>query len=253
MGRESCMPLWYGDFLTSTNEWPGEACSLYLTALAQQWVSPSRSLPADPVSLRSVLRWSESTFERYWPIVAVKFELQGDRLVNRRCEEHRESTVERTQKLSESGRRGAEKRWHPNGQQDGPANGLAKKNGGKANGPAKKKRSEANGVATKNGGEANGEANGLAIKRPMPPTSPTSPLQSEEFRARSGSETESGGEPPAIEDEDRARNPKNGEPESEIRRKALLALSRGLDAPTVAKAFKVRVAQVREWQQQEVA
>lgn len=273
MGRESCMPLWYGDFLASTNEWPGEACSLYLTALAQQWVSPSRSLPADLESLRSVVKWNEATFQRYWPVVASKFEMRDGRLVNMRLEEHRESSVERTHKLSESGRRGAEARWHRNGQKDGPA---------------KKKDGHPNGRATKKDGKANGHPNSEAnenawpgqenrMHSAMPPTSPTIPTSQEKNSSgdvASGSDSQvtcqgARTEPDAVtaatrsrrdsEEQDRARRripgrlkqatAKEADPD-ETRRKVLKALEGGLDVATIALSLHLPLEQVRQWQQE---
>lgn len=110
MQKQSFFPLFLGDLLTSCGEWPGEAVSLYTSLLAHQWFSPDHSIPVVPDSVRAVVRWDSSTFDRYWPIVSEKFQevdVAGrTRLRNARCEYHRERTTEISETRSAAGRKG---------------------------------------------------------------------------------------------------------------------------------------------------
>lgn len=236
MAKEPFLPLFYGDFLASTGEWAGEERSLYLSLLAQQWVSPQRSLPADTEKLRTLVGWSDTHFDRYWPTVSTKFSTRDDgRLANLRLEAHRQKTVEISRQNSVAGRLGVEAK---------KKRALGKE----------KATASADGVKNHSATKANADANGSErssgrLNFAQAPSHPI-PSHPQKQESASGSETEVGSEKPPNPDEERALLKKPVESESEIRRKALAALQGGLDAPTVAKAFKVRVAQVREWQRE---
>ncbi len=111
MQKQHFFPLFLGDLLSSTSEWPGESVSLYTSLLAHQWFSPQRSIPSHPDMVRAVVRWDSTTFDRHWPIVSRKFvpvEVSGGetRLQNPRCEWHRERAIEVTARQAEAGRKG---------------------------------------------------------------------------------------------------------------------------------------------------
>ena len=120
------MPFFVGSFQAATAEWEGEAVSLYATLLLHQWALGT--LPADPKRICKLVRWDWDLFSAHWKTVRRKFhvvqvknedgELE-DRLTNDRLESHRAKTLELSKKNSESGRRGAEKRWGKDGERHG--------------------------------------------------------------------------------------------------------------------------------------
>jgi hypothetical protein len=104
------MPLFFGDLLASTQEWPGLARSLYLDLLARQWFSPKHSLPTDPDAICALVGWETGVFEKYWPRVALKYqqvEVDGEgRLQNLRLESHRGRASEISEKRAIAGSKG---------------------------------------------------------------------------------------------------------------------------------------------------
>lgn len=112
--KEPFLPLFFGDFLGATGEWDGEERALYLLLLGHQWTIGS--LPADLNKLRKLADYQQTNFDRWWPRVSEKFEAQGDRLVNRRLELHRNKTREVAGKNAESGKKGARARWAKDGE-----------------------------------------------------------------------------------------------------------------------------------------
>jgi len=271
------MPLFYGDFLTSTREWPGEARSLYLTLLAEQWVNPEHSLPADPESLRAMVGWDGETFRRYWPLVSRKFSVTGARLVNQRAEEHRARSVAISEERSIAGRKGAEARRKQKSQQTaGKSEAIAKTNGSKPQAiasdvPSKQSANEG-AIASKKPANA-----GDLLKHPSYPSYPSSPsLSNPSGESSGGSESEAAlrarEEPDAASARARAR--RNGDAqrratrrisgglkktngsggEDETRRKALTLLGSGMGAGDVARMlaqYGVTAEQVSAWQREE--
>jgi uncharacterized protein YdaU (DUF1376 family) len=120
MSKQPFLPLFFGDFSASTAEWRGEEASLYLTLLGHQWAIGS--LPADPEKLCRLVRWDRKLFNQCWPTVSTKFEPVGEgRLGNSRLEDHRERAKELAKKNADAGRKGAESRWHKDGERHSPA------------------------------------------------------------------------------------------------------------------------------------
>lgn len=115
--QQPFLPLFFGDFLASTAEWEGEEASLYLTLLGHQW--SVGSLPADLGKLCRLARWDRKLFDRCWPQVSTKFVSNGDRLTNPRLEQHRVRSAEISKKNSASGKKGAESKWHKDGERHG--------------------------------------------------------------------------------------------------------------------------------------
>lgn len=260
MAKEPFLPLFVGDFLASTAEWPGEARSLYLTALAYQWVNPMRSLPADLDALRSLIGWSESTFTRWWPRVATKFETEGDRILNARLEQHRERTRELSRRRSEAGKKGAavtnSKAAKPTNQV-GNAAAVPKDEGGTA-------ASKPNGM----NGDAAAKPAALPTQNPRfaadfaAASIPSHPILSSRESASASSDVvgRARARKAASAAEDRARKLKNSigrlpEPDpGEARRKALALLSAGMAVGDVAHAlaqYGVTAEQVTAWQREE--
>ncbi len=82
--------LWVKDFDTneSVRELNLAEAGLFLFALNHAWVNDG--LPADPESIRRVLKISPSEFRRHWPLVAKCFyQDSSNRLRNKRQEEER--------------------------------------------------------------------------------------------------------------------------------------------------------------------
>lgn len=106
MAKEPFLPLFFGDFLASTAEWKGEERALYMLLLGYQWVSSSKSLPADPRRICAVAGWDWPLFEQCWPVVAGKFPERDGRRANARLEEHRERSKEVSEKRAIAGAKG---------------------------------------------------------------------------------------------------------------------------------------------------
>jgi len=254
MANEPFLPLFVGDFLASTAEWPGEARSLYLTALAYQWVNPMRSLPADPDALRSLIGWSESAFERWWPRVAAKFEVQGDRIVNARLEVHRERTRELTRRRSEAGKKGAAvtnaKAAKP-ADEGGNAASMPKDQGGNAaakpNGKSGNAASKPAALPTQNPRFAADFAAASIPSHPIPSQSnPESEFQD------SGGVGSAKRRRSVAPDEDRARRLKKNIPD-EVRHKALTLLANGNrpgDVAHMLRQYGVTAELVATWREE---
>lgn len=123
MGRESYLPLFFGDFLASTYTWDGEEQALYLLLLGYQWTAGP--LPDDPARLARAVRYDPKRFTKLWATVSAKFAARDDGagLVNVRLEEHRANSIEIGERKSRAGKAGAEARW--NGTGNAPANAPA--------------------------------------------------------------------------------------------------------------------------------
>lgn len=135
MRADAYLPLFFGDFLSSTIYWRGEEKALYLLLLGYQW--SSGALPKDLEQLAQVACYEPKHFMRLWKRIEGKFEATAAGLVNLRLEEHREKSHE------VSGKRG-------------PIGRL----GGLASGAARKAKAEAKRQAI---AQANMEANGEPI------------------------------------------------------------------------------------------
>jgi uncharacterized protein YdaU (DUF1376 family) len=252
MAREPFLPLFVGDFLSATEEWPGEAQGLYLALLARQWVNPKCSLPANPESLRALVKWNEANFERYWSLVREKFELRGDRLANRRLEEHRARSIEISRQNSAAGRLGAQaRRQRALGFQPSDATADAKPNGGN---PVAGATARAEAFATENGGARLSFAQ--APSHPIP--SQSNPRESASLDSEGVSRARVGGDAHAAEDRARRlKKPIREEPGAdELRHKALTLLANGNlpgDVARMLRTYGVTADQVSTWQREEAA
>jgi uncharacterized protein YdaU (DUF1376 family) len=104
------MPLFIGDFLSSTAEWTGEERGLYLQLLAHQWSLVS--LPTDPSRLCRLVAYDQQNFSNCWEVVRCKFNVVDGRLYNHRLEDHRAKSVELSSKRSAAGKKGSEERYN---------------------------------------------------------------------------------------------------------------------------------------------
>lgn len=92
MRKEAFLPLFFGDFLSSTIYWRGEEQALYVLLLGYQW--SSGPLPTDLTKLSQVARYDHKQFLRLWETVGKKFASTAEGLVNLRLEEIREKSHE---------------------------------------------------------------------------------------------------------------------------------------------------------------
>ncbi|HWG75367.1 MAG TPA: DUF1376 domain-containing protein [Steroidobacteraceae bacterium] len=103
------VPWFHGDFLRSTAGWTLQERGAYWMLLCAQWeIGP---LPNNPVRLASIIGIEQSEMASLWPTLAKKFKHTKSGLVNVRMEAHRRNYLEYRRHLSESGRKGAAKRW----------------------------------------------------------------------------------------------------------------------------------------------
>lgn len=112
--KQPFLPMFVGDFMAATAEWEGEEQALYALLLMHQWAIGD--LPIEITKLARLCRWDIRAFERYWPVVSSKFTECCGRLVNIRLEEHREKSHALSEKNSAAGKKGAESRWHKDGE-----------------------------------------------------------------------------------------------------------------------------------------
>lgn len=83
----------------------------YITLLAQCWTQDQCTLPSDPLILQRLSKWRDS-YGDFQPVLACfpPFKKTG-RVTNPRLYAEWQEARTRTEVLSESGQRGAEKRW----------------------------------------------------------------------------------------------------------------------------------------------
>jgi uncharacterized protein YdaU (DUF1376 family) len=119
------LPLFFGDFLASTAEWSGEERALYLLALSYQW--SMGSLPVDPKRLAKLVDYERRSFDASWDTVSKKFVERDGRLYNLRLEQHRQKSLEVSNKRAIAGANGAAKRWQKesNSHEGANGNGIA--------------------------------------------------------------------------------------------------------------------------------
>lgn len=87
----------------------------FIDLLAFAWLD--EGIPDDPRRIAKILGVSPRDFAKIWPAIEPCWEpLQGTtKLVNRKLEDYRAELTAHRQERSESGRKGAEKRWNPDG------------------------------------------------------------------------------------------------------------------------------------------
>ena len=110
MGSETFLPLYFGDFLSSTAEWENDERGAYLLLLGHQWTLGS--LPDDEQKLSKMCSKHVRTFRKMWVRISQKFVKRADgRLINPRLEEHRERHMSLIERKKSGGKLGAQRRW----------------------------------------------------------------------------------------------------------------------------------------------
>lgn len=86
----------------------------YIMLLAQCWTQESCTLPSDPLVLKKLSKWHDETYGDFSPVLACFHPVKKTgRVTNRRLYTEWLEAKQRTEVLSESGQRGALKRWTP--------------------------------------------------------------------------------------------------------------------------------------------
>lgn len=85
----------------------------YIMLLAQCWSQANCTIPSEVGVLKKLSRWDDDLYGDFGPVLACfeRLNKQTDRLTNRRLYTEWVETRQRLHLLSESGQRGAEKRW----------------------------------------------------------------------------------------------------------------------------------------------
>lgn len=116
------------DFDEDTATWTNEEVGIYQRLLNYGWINgwnSNEGLPDDPKRLANIVRCSYKKFQKRWEIISKKFfKTEGGFLRNRRQEEERSKLLNYIKSQSESGKRGAEKRWKKHGDPNGDPNGV---------------------------------------------------------------------------------------------------------------------------------
>lgn len=89
---------------------PAEPRGVYREMLTQAWHRGAR-LPNDHEAIRRACGLTEREWKRSWPAVSPFWRIDGDYLVNDTQLEVYQEAVERSEKASKRGAKGAAKRW----------------------------------------------------------------------------------------------------------------------------------------------
>jgi len=103
------------DFLVDTLGWTDEEVGYYTRLLAIEWVNGP--LPKNEQNLRKIWKKSPKKFQKLWQTLSTKFienPSNSEELINVRLEKTRQEQIEFRLRQSESGRKGASKRWGQN-------------------------------------------------------------------------------------------------------------------------------------------
>lgn len=126
MSRAPAFQLYAGDFFIDTLEWSLEEVGAYTRLLLYEW--DNGSLPTDIKKLSQVAGTTPKRFQKVSKTVLAKFTMTDqNRFINERLERTRQEQENYRKSQSESGKRGAEKRWKKHGKPNG--NPISKPNG----------------------------------------------------------------------------------------------------------------------------
>lgn len=113
-GRAPAFQFYPNDFLSDRNVvvMSMQERGVYITLICHAWQSP---LPSDVAQLARICGVPLSSFRKLWPALSICFREQDGFLVHPRLERERAKQAEYRTERSESGRRGASKRWLSHG------------------------------------------------------------------------------------------------------------------------------------------
>lgn len=100
--------LYAADFYIDTIEWSEAELGLYLRLLLLEWINGP--LPGDVKSLVRLCNTHYKTFNKLWIKVSTKFDIRGDKLVNKRLEKTREEQLKYREVQQIAGKRGVERK-----------------------------------------------------------------------------------------------------------------------------------------------
>ncbi len=115
------MPFYTADFLAdeAVASMTLAERGLYITLMCHAW--REGSIPSDVAAIARLVQRPIAEVRKAWAVVSQRFSPQGDRLIQRRMEIVRAEVSSTTERRSEAGKKGASKRWKP----DGPAIAVA--------------------------------------------------------------------------------------------------------------------------------
>lgn len=111
MKTDIWMPLYVGDYLKDTMHLDAEGHGAYILLIIAYW-NNGGPIPMDDDWLRTVSRVRETSWMRVKGMVLPFFQVEGDKLRQKRVDEEIANAIEKQKSLSDRGRRGAEERWN---------------------------------------------------------------------------------------------------------------------------------------------
>jgi uncharacterized protein YdaU (DUF1376 family) len=120
MGVDHKMDFFTKDFLASTLTMTAEEAGAYALSLVVGWTQGA-SLPLDPERIRRALRYDHDEWARLWPSLEPKWPIVGDHRENARQVEEWGKAAERSQSLSDAGRKASAMRWANRSQSPSPS------------------------------------------------------------------------------------------------------------------------------------
>ena len=114
MSKLPWFPLYAADFLTDTQDWEVESIGAYFRLLCYQWINGS--IPSDIKKISKLAGvYDSELIVNIWEEIQDKFHKKNDgTFINKRLEKERKAKMEFLKNASESGKKGAKKRWGGN-------------------------------------------------------------------------------------------------------------------------------------------
>lgn len=113
-GKSPAFQFYPNDFLSDRNVvvMSMQERGVYITLICYAWQSP---LPSDVAQLARICSMPLASFRKIWPALSVCFRERDGALVHPRLERERAKQADYRTEKSNAGKRGAAKRWHPDG------------------------------------------------------------------------------------------------------------------------------------------
>ncbi|MFA5324160.1 MAG: conserved phage C-terminal domain-containing protein [Smithella sp.] len=110
MSKSPAFQLYAADFYMDTADWEPEEIGVYFRLLMYQWIN--KTIPNDTRRMARIAGLSPKKFTKNFKIISPKFSKKDDKfLINLKMEEIRHEQDNYRKSQSESGKKGAEKRW----------------------------------------------------------------------------------------------------------------------------------------------
>lgn len=118
------MPIFWGDYLRDTGHLTTVEHGAYMLLIGQYWTS-GQPLPDDDRRLAQITKLSVVRWRNMRKTIAYFFKVNDGFWNHKRIDAELEKAHARKEKFSNSGKIGAERRWHRHADSDGEANGRA--------------------------------------------------------------------------------------------------------------------------------